>query len=131
MSMSVTGLKELLRNIEDLYGKQRMQTISDKALKKGAAVFVAALKREFLDFKDTGASIEEITLSQPMNVRGVRTIKVHWKGPKGRYRIIHLNEYGTVKNPNPKGKGAVARAMRNAESAYRATIIQAIREGIQ
>ncbi|MED3687293.1 hypothetical protein P4534_00340 [Peribacillus butanolivorans] len=69
-------------------------------------------------------------ISEPMWVAGVRTVKVYWRGPKERYRIIHLNEFGTVQNPNPKGKGSIARAMRNAERAYREAIKQAIREGI-
>jgi hypothetical protein len=85
---------------------------------------------QFATFKDTGASIEEMTISDPLWVSGVRTIKIHWRGPKDRYRIIHLNEFGTVQNPSPRGKGAIARAMRNAESAYRNAIKKAIREGL-
>jgi len=88
------------------------------------------LKTQFERFRDTGGSIEEITISEPMWVGSVRTVKVHWKGPRGRYRIIHLNEFGTIKNPNPRGKGAIARAMRSAERAYREAIKQAIERGI-
>lgn len=130
MSVNISGHSELIAELERRFGKAHAQQLSDKALKRGAQVFVKELKRQFQTFKDTGASIDEITLSNPMWVAGVRTIKVHWKGPKGRYRIIHLNEFGTVKNPNPKGKGAIARAMRNAENEYREAIKQAIREGI-
>jgi|SRR5699024_2727591 len=130
MSVEVKGEAKLLAELERRLGAKRMQKVSDKALEKGAKVFVAELKRQFQTFRDTGASIEEITISSPMTVGGVRTIKVHWKGPKDRYRIIHLNEFGTVKNPNPRGKGRIAVALRNAESAYRAVIKQSIREGI-
>ncbi|MGD7007621.1 HK97-gp10 family putative phage morphogenesis protein [Metabacillus sp. 84] len=130
MSVQVDGLNKLLNELEKRYGKERMQEISDEALKSGAAVFVNELKKEFQAFKDTGASLEEITLSDPMSISGVRTIKVHWSGPNNRYRIIHLNEFGTVKNPNPRGKGAIAKALRNAETAYKNAIRDSIRRGV-
>lgn len=130
MSVKMTGEKKLIADIEKRLGKMKAQQLSDIALKKGAEVFVRELKNEFELFKDTGATIDEITISEPVWVNGSRTIKIHWKGPKDRFRIIHLNEFGTVKNPNPKGKGAVARAMRNAEKEYRDTIKRVIREGI-
>lgn len=130
MSVNITGLNELIKNLEKRLGQDRARQISDQALKDGAKVFVRELKLQFESFKDTGATIEEITVSEPMWLAGNRVIKVHWRGPKGRYRIIHLNEWGTVKNPNPRGKGAIARAMRNAENAYRNAIKRAIERGI-
>ncbi|PKR82566.1 hypothetical protein [Heyndrickxia camelliae] len=130
MSVTIRGNKELMAELERRLGRAAMQRISDRALQRGAEVFVNELKRQFETFRDTGESIKEITVSEPMWIGKVRTIKVYWKGPKDRYRIIHLNEWGTVTNPNPRGKGAIARAMRNCERAYREAIRQAIREGL-
>ena len=130
MTVNINGLARLERELEQRFGREHMQRISDEGLKAGARVFVAELKRQFETFKDTGASIEEMTISEPFNDGSTRTIKVYWKGPKDRYRIIHLNEFGTVKNPNPRGKGAIARAMRNAEAAYRAAIVAVLRGGL-
>lgn len=130
MSVKVTGQKQLMAELEKRLGKQKMQRISDEGLKRGAEVFVKELKSQFQSFKDTGYSIEDTSISDPMWVGNTRTIKIHWNGPHGRYRIIHLNEFGTIINPHPRGKGAVARSMRNAESAYRAVIKQAIQGGV-
>lgn len=130
MSVRISGEKQLNAELARRFGTNRMAVISDAALKRGAAVFVAELKRQFETFKDTGESIREITVSEPMWVGSARMIKVYWRGPKNRYRIIHLNEWGTVQNPHPRGKGAIARAMRNCQHAYREAIKQAIREGI-
>ncbi|MFH0070537.1 hypothetical protein [Peribacillus sp. NPDC056705] len=130
MSVKIHGEKAVMAELEKRLGKVKAQQLSDKALKQGAHVFIKELKSQFQSFKDTGASINEMTISEPMWVSGVRTIKIHWRGPKDRYRIIHLNEFGTVQNPSPRGKGAIARAMRNAESAYRSAIKKAIREGL-
>lgn len=130
MSVKITGMKKLLADLDKKIGAEKMARVSDAALMAGAKVFVEELRRQFESFKDTGASLEEITISKPMLIKGVRTIKVHWRGPKGRYRIIHLNEWGTVKNPNPKGKGAVARALRNSEKSYRKALMNEIRRDI-
>lgn len=130
MGVSVTGNSQLERELMRRLGSQRTQQIVDRALLAGARVFVYELKSQFESFKDTGASINEITISQPVTVGGARTVKIFWRGPKGRYRVIHLNEWGTVNNPNPEGKGAIARALRNAAETYRNAIKQELRRGL-
>lgn len=124
MSVKIKGLDKLIADLEKRFDKGRIQAITDEALIAGAAVFVKELKYQFKSFKDTGASIDEITIAGPFTIDGVRTIKVHWRGPRSRYRIIHLNEWGTINNPNPRGKGKVAIALRNAEKEYRNTLKQ-------
>jgi hypothetical protein len=130
MGVTIRGEMELLRELERRLGDQAMKKISDKALEKGAEVFVQEQDIQLKTFRDKGYTIAEVTISEPMFVGSTRVIKVHWKGPHGRYRIIHLNEWGTVKNPNPRGKGAIARALKNSEDDYRAAIKRAIEEGI-
>lgn len=122
MGVKVTGQEKLIAELEKRFGKAKMQQISDRALKAGAEVFVKELKAQLATFKDTGATIREVTISEPFTQSGVRTVKVHWRGPDNRYRIIHLNEWGTIQNPRPRGKGKIALAMRNAENAYREAI---------
>src|SRR5690625_5047826 len=134
MKVDIKGLKELEQELDRRFGKANMQRVSDNALKAGAEVFVKELKNQYEAVRwagyQTGAIIEEITISYPYTLQGVRTISVHWRGPKKRYAIVHLNEFGTVNNPNPPAKGAIARAMRSAEEAYRNTIKEAIERGI-
>lgn len=130
MSVEVRGIEEVLRQLEQRLGAPAIQRISDRALKEGAAVFVAELERQLLPFKKKGHTIEEITMSAPHTFNGERRITVHWKGPHGRYRIIHLNEFGTVKNPNPPAKGAIARALQASERTYFNAVKRAIEEGM-
>lgn len=126
MSVEIKGLDMALAEIERRLGADAMQKISDDALKEAAAVFEKELLSQLSTFSGvagtTGATKDEVTFTEPYDLNGVRTITVHWSGPKQRYRIIHLNEYGTVNNPNPRGKGAIARALRNAETAYKKAI---------
>ena len=130
MVVTIRGEMELLRQLEKRLGRIAAQRISDHALKAGAAIFVHELKTQLATFRDKGFTLEEVTISDPEWQGLTRVIKVHWRGPHGRYRIIHLNENGTVKNPNPRGKGKIAKALRNSESLYRAAIKRAIEEGI-
>ncbi|ASE38010.1 hypothetical protein CD039_01645 [Staphylococcus argensis] len=77
-------------------------------------------------FEDTGESVRETTISKPMTIGGVRVVKIHWQGPKQRYRIIHLNEFGhfdrSGKWVNTKGKGVIERAMREGREVYFRTV---------
>lgn len=131
--VKVTGLDRLLGELDRRFGKEAMERISDEALLKGAKIFVKELNASIGTSGKyaKGWTVEDTSISDPETIGGVRVVKVHWNGPHGRYRIIHLNEYGTVHSPNPPRKGAIARAMRNAENAYRAAIKQAVLEGIR
>ena len=105
MGVEITGLKRLEAKLEEKFGQARMQEIADEALLKGAEVIKRELQQNFETFRDTGASIDEITISEPKAGPNGRRREIHWVGPKGRYRLIHINEWGTIKNPNPAGKG--------------------------
>lgn len=132
IDIKMTGVNELLAELEQRLGKQAMERISDEALIKGAELFVKILNA----YIGTGGkhakgwTVADTSIEGPVYIGGVKTVKIHWNGPHGRYRIIHLNEWGTVKTPNPPRKGAIAKAMREAEEVYRNAIKQAVLEGI-
>ncbi|MCM3487894.1 hypothetical protein M3689_01090 [Alkalihalophilus marmarensis] len=127
MSVKIRNMDKVTKQLEQRLGKKGMEPVIDKALLKGAVVIARGLAREFEGFKDTGNSIKEITISDPFYLNGSRTIKIHWTGPDGRYRIIHLNEWGTINNPNPRGKGAVARTLNQGKAEYRKALVAEIR----
>src|SRR5690625_1349104 len=132
IDIKMTGVEELIAELESRLGKDNMERISDAALFKGAQLFVKVLNASIGTSGKyaNGWTVADTSIEGPIYVGGVKTVKVHWNGPHGRYRIIHLNEWGTVKMPNPPRKGAIARAMREAENAYREIIKQAVLEGI-
>ncbi|EAF3541671.1 hypothetical protein E5H15_02435 [Listeria monocytogenes] len=122
MSVEVTGVEELERQLVSLFGRENLPQLVDPALIAGATLVAKTLKSEFVQFKDTGASIDEINIEKPSYDKGVRSIKIDWKGPKDRYKIIHLNEYGYTRNGKkitPSGTGSIARTLRISERAYR------------
>lgn len=129
VTISEKKLKKTMADIERTIGPSKINKLSHQALIKGAQVLVKELENEFETFKDTGASIDDITVSAGKVVRGGSpNVTIHWNGAFGRYRIIHLNEWGTVNNPSPRGKGAVARALRNGEGEYRKVIKQSLKD---
>lgn len=130
MSVEIRGMSQLLTELERRVGLDAVNRLSDEALIEASEVFKETLIRELSTFKDTGATIDELQFSDPQDVNGVRTITVYWKGPKNRYAVIHLNEHGTVKNPNPQGKGAIARSVVQSERAYKQAIRERIERGI-
>jgi hypothetical protein len=135
MSVKIRGLSKLLNELERRLGKEGMQRISDKALMDAAKEFVKVLKQEISSRPDKGfaegGTIDEIEIFGPISDKsGVRTVIVRWRGPRERYRIIHLNEWGTINNPGPPRRGAIALAMKNSEKAYRDAVRKALRSGL-
>ena len=126
MSVEIKGLPELLDTLDRRLSKEALLPIIDKALIAGAKEFVKILKEEFLIAGDKGYAkgytLEEITVTGPYWDAGIRVIRIHWRGPHDRYRLIHLNEWGTINNPNPPRKGVIARAMKRSERVYRETV---------
>lgn len=118
LKATIKGVDETIRALDQRFSPSATLRMVDKALTAGAEVIKKEIEKSFQSFKDTGASIDEITYSKPMTLNGKRTIMIYWSGPKKRYTIIHLNEFGTIKNPNPRGKGALDRAMRAGRAEY-------------
>ena len=134
MTVTVKGDKEIIAYLEKKYGKSTTKRITDFALTKGVQKVVQIIKNNMKSFKDTGESVEETTVSKPMTINGVRTVKIHWRGPKQRYRIIHLNEYGHFdragKWVNTAGKGVIENAMREGRETYFRTVKEEMRRSV-
>src|SRR5699024_7913126 len=106
IDIKVTGMNELLAELDNRFGKENMERISDAALLKGAQLFVKVLNASIGTSGKyaKGWTVSDTSIEGPEYIGGVKTVKVHWNGPHGRYRIIHLNEWGTVHSPNPPRK---------------------------
>lgn len=134
MTIKMKGDKEIIAYLEKKYGKSATKRITDFALTKGGQKVAQIIKNNMKSFKDTGESVEETTVSKPMTINGVRTVKIHWRGPKQRYRIIHLNEYGHFdragKWVNTAGKGVIENAMREGRETYFRTVKEEIRRRV-
>lgn len=123
MSVKVTGDKALESELEKRFGIKEMVKVQDRALIAGAKVIVEEVKKQLKTSKKTGALINEVTYNKPEWIKGKRTITVHWRGPKDRYRLVHLIENGHVQKGTgkfikPKAMGGVNRAIRQGQNQY-------------
>lgn len=131
MAVKIHGVNRLLKELDHRFGKKRINEITDEALTMGALLFGMELRRQLATFKDKGYTLDELTISPPSaNSNGHRSIRVFWRGPHQRYRIIHLNEWGTIRNPRPRGKGKIAKAMELSKKEYAKAIRDTIRRNL-
>ena len=133
MSVEVKGLKELEDKIEKRFGKKRMTEISNKALEEATDYEMKILKSNFEKFKDTGASIDEMTRTDPFTskVNYQQTIIIEWVGPHDRYRLIHLNEHGYNRKGGkfiPRGFGVIEKTLQSVKRRYRQIIKEEMRK---
>lgn len=132
MSVKITGMNKVLKELERKLGSD-FEPLSKRGLKKAADMFVNELRKELKGIKGpyrTGATVDEIVISGPKKVNGEWAYTIHWEGPDNRYALIHLNEWGTVRNPNPPMKGAIARVLKNTEERYYKILANEIRKGL-
>lgn len=121
MSVEVTGMQEMMRNIESRLGRPAMERMAGQAIRPGAEIVYRNMQRSMESFKDTGASKDEMKISEIQTSRGKVRIRIYWQGPRNRYRLIHLNEHGYTrygKRYSPPGLGKIAGAMRSSERSY-------------
>lgn len=130
MSVKINGMDKLMAELESKLGKSAVKTLAGQAVENGGKYMLKAMKANFGSFKDTGASIEEMQLTSVETSTGKQKVTIHWKGPKKRYAIIHLNEWGTIKNPSPRGKGVVARTLQSEKATYRKTLSSTLKRGV-
>lgn len=136
MGVKIYGVEPLVRDLERLFGKSNIAHVVDEALISGSLIFAMELRRQLRTFSDgrglsKGYTFDELTLTAPEKGKsGSRAITVYWRGPHQRYRLIHLNEWGTLRNPKPNGFGRIAVAMENARLPYGRAVRDAIRKGL-
>lgn len=136
MAVKVYGVNKLLDELDNRFGKKRIDSIVDEALTNGALVFGMELRRQLKTFSDgkgwsEGYTLDELTISEPdARSGGNRSVRIYWRGSHQRYRIIHLNEWGTIQNPNPPGKGKIAKAMELSKKPYGQAIRDTIRRNL-
>ncbi|MFL2076379.1 HK97 gp10 family phage protein [Marinilactibacillus psychrotolerans] len=110
MSFEIKGVEELLRKMESELGERKVSRIANKALNEAGEEFKEGLAQAVSSYKDTGATADEVVIGRASKRGGRRTVKVGWNGPKQRYKLVHLNEFGYTrwgKTYSPRGSGVI------------------------
>lgn len=128
MKATLRGEKELQKELERRLGKRKMLNITDTALIAGGEKVASIIENDMYSAKGrgTGKSARATSVSKPEWLGKTRMVKIHWNDGSGRFRIIHLNEYGHFdkagKWVNPTSKGVIENAMRKGRETYFATV---------
>lgn len=127
----VTGMEGLQKAITEAYSGAKARQIRKAALNAGGDVVVKQLKENFEKFKDTGYSKDEITRTDAKSRNGVEELKIGWDGKHGRWRLVHLNEFGynrMGRQHTPRGFGVIAKTIEETKSKYIKTVEGMMRE---
>lgn len=135
MSVEIKGIKELESQLEQRFGASAMRAKSDRALTEASDYMLGEMKTHFKAFKDTGASIDEMTRTKPFTDAKdrQRTVVIEWVGPRDRYNLVHLNEHGYDRNGKkfiPRGFGVIAKTLQASQARYRKIVIDELEKGL-
>lgn len=130
MSVKVTGVEQMMVEIRKRVGEVSTNQ-SKEALEKGGHLVYKKMQSGMAYFRDTGATLDEMQISNIQTSRGDIKLFIYWQGPKGRFRLIHLNEKGYTRRGrfySPRGRGAIARSIAKAEGPYFDTVRKVMRK---
>lgn len=120
-NVELTGVNETLRALEKTLGTSKVRKITREAVDKGADDVEEQMKWAMLSFKDTGATINEVVRKKAAYRNENTEAQIGWNGPKQRYRLIHLNEWGYTRNGRqikPRGFGVITKSLKSSEKLY-------------
>ncbi|RWZ62326.1 hypothetical protein EQH89_04090 [Lacticaseibacillus paracasei] len=112
VTLDVKGLEDLENKLSQKFSDRKVALYVNNALTIAGRYAVAELKQAAESYRDTGATVNEITAGKPRLRGGVRNIKIGWSGDgsKQRWRLVHLNEFGYTRNGRtyaPRGIGKI------------------------
>lgn len=117
MSVSITGVDQIIANLEKKLGKSRTTRVVNKALRKTGEIVKRDVEDAVSSYIDTGETHETVIVS---NVKKgpPKQIQVGW-GEGSRWRLVHLNEFGYTrygKYIRPRGMGKLQGVVDKTES---------------
>ena len=132
-SFDIKGIKELEKAITKKYSGTKVRNIQRQAINSGGDVVGEELKSSFNAVNDKGYSkghtANEVTRSNARTSNDIVSAKVGWSGPQSRWRLVHLEEWGYVRNGKqykPPSYGTIEKTLKKLEIPY----LEAVRKGL-
>lgn len=127
---SLVGMDDVLAKLEEELGEEAVRRKTNKALRKTSKEIEPEFKEVISAYRDTGATVDTITVSGVSRTSGVAQVKLGFgKGHPTRWQLVHLNELGYAKNPNPRGFGVIRRFSERLEKEYPEKIRVHLKDG--
>ncbi|WP_288746338.1 HK97 gp10 family phage protein [uncultured Enterococcus sp.] len=106
MSVSVTGVDDIIKNIEAKLGTARTTRVINKALKNYGNELKKDVEEAVSSYIDTGETHDTV-IASGIKQGPPKRVEVGW-GAGPRWRLVHLNEFGYTrfgKYQSPRGMG--------------------------
>lgn len=120
-SFDIKGIEELQKAITEKYSGAKSVRIINSAVCEGTEFFAEELRSGVGAFRDKGHEQAEIVTTKPRKTADGRIAKIGWNGPKNRYAIVHLNEFGYTRKGrqySPRGFGVIEKLVRSEQDDY-------------
>ena len=124
------GVTETIQALEKKLGTKKIRKVTRDAIDEGASDVEEQLKWALLTFKDTVATVDEVVRSLASYKNYNAEAEIGWNGPKQRYRLIHLNEWGYTRNGRqikPRGFGVITKSLKSSEKIYLNAVARELR----
>lgn len=129
--ISVEGVDEVIRTLNQKLGKTRRDRISREAINYAAEEAEKDLKEVTTSFQRTGRTTEQTTHSKARKIGGeIFQSKVGW-GEGSRWRLEHLNEFGYTrwgKTYVPRGFGKLRQYAEAQQAPFTKHMIEKMKE---
>lgn len=113
----VSGIDELLNEMENRLGDAKVKTIVNRALRETGQEVEPKFRSSISTYRDTGQTVAQITVSGVKREEGIPKVEIGF-GSGSRWRLVHLSEFGYAGNGNPRGLGVIRRFSSELEGEY-------------
>ena len=128
--VTLVGIEEVLAKLEAKLGEPKVRRVTNKALRETSKEIEPEFREAVSVYKDTGLTVDAVTVSGVSRVSGVAQVKVGFgKGFPSRWQLVHLNELGYAHNQNPRGFGVIRRFSDKLQREYPEIIRAHLKDG--
>lgn len=126
----LTGLDDVLEKLEEKLGERKVKQIVNDSLRAAGQEIEPEFRSVISSYRDTGRTVNEITVSRVVRVDGIPKIKIGFRGgvKQARWRLVHLQEFGYDGNGSPRGLGKIRNFSSKLEGTYPDIIARELRE---
>lgn len=129
----IEGMEGLLKAVTEAYSGTKAVRMQMEALNAGGDVVVEQMKKNFESFKDTGYSQDEIMRTDASTRENTTKLKIGWEGEHGRWRLVHLNEFGynrMGRQYTPKGFGTIGKSITESRDDFEEAVAGRLRKNL-
>lgn len=128
MASKITGVDDILKNIEAKLGEKRTTRVVNKVLREVGEEAKVIVEDAVSTYRMTGETHETVLVSGVKN-KPEKHISIGW-GNGSRWRLVHLSEFGYIRKGRVKTPRGIGK-LRGAVDKIQEKSLPKIREGLE